>query len=73
MNYNQLKNKYYDLVDNRQDNDNNIKELLLRANAKDIAIKKNEVLFNFENQNYVIDKRLKIFAKKSWHLSQDIV
>ena len=36
MNYNQLKNKYYDLV-----------------------------LFNFENQNYVIDKRLKIFAKKS--------
>ena len=65
MNYNQLKNKYYDLVDNRQDNDNNIKELLLRANAKDIAIKKNEVLFNFENQNYVIDKRLKIFAKKS--------
>ena len=65
MNYNQLKNSYYDLVDTRQDNDKNIEEMLIKADAKNIVIKKNEVLFNFENQNYVIDKRLKIFAKKS--------
>lgn len=65
MNYSQLKNSYYDLVDARQDNNDNIKELLIKANAENIVIKKDEVLFNFENQNYVIDKRLKIFAKKS--------
>lgn len=65
MNYNKLKNLYYDLVDARKDNNDNIKELLIKASAKNIVIKKDEVLFNFENQNYVIDKRLKIFAKKS--------
>lgn len=65
MNYNKLKNSYYDLVDAGQDNDNNIKELLIKANTKNILIEKDKILFNFENQNYIIDKRLKIFAKKS--------
>lgn len=65
MNYSQLKNSYYDLVDARQDNNDNIKELLIKANAENIVIEKNKILFNFENQNYIIDKKLKIFAKKS--------
>lgn len=65
MNYNQLKNSYYDLVDARKDNDDNIKELLLKANAKDIVIEKTKILFSFENQNYIIDKKLQIFAKRS--------
>ena len=65
MNYSQLKNSYYDLVDARQDNNNNIKELLIKANAENIVIKKDEILFNFENEKYIIDKRLKIFAKRS--------
>lgn len=56
MNCNQLKNLYYDLVDGNKDNDDNIKELLTEANAKDIVIEKNKILFNFENQNYIIDK-----------------
>ena len=64
MNSNQLKNLYYDLVDGNRDNDDNIKELLTQANAKDIVIKKNKILFNFENQNYIIDKRLQIFATR---------
>ena len=64
MNENQLKNLYYDLVDGNKDNDNNIKELLTKANAKDIVIEKNKILFNFENQNYIIDKRLQIFATR---------
>ena len=64
MNSNQLKNLYYDLVDGNKDNDNNIKELLTKANAKDIVIEKNKILFNFENQNYIIDKRLQIFATR---------
>ena len=55
MNYNQLKNLYYDLVDGNKDNDDNIKELLTEANAKDIVI---------ENKNYIIDKRLQIFATR---------
>ena len=64
MNENQLKNLYYDLVDGNRDNDDNIKELLTRANAKDIVIEKNRILFNFGNQNYIIDKRLQIFATR---------
>lgn len=66
MNCNQLKNLYYDLVDvdGNKDNDDNIKELLTEANAKDIVIEKNKILFNFENQNYIIDKRLRIFATR---------
>ena len=64
MNSNQLKNLYYDLVDGNKDNDDNIKELLTQANAKDIVIEKNKILFNFENQNYIIDKRLQIFATR---------
>ena len=64
MNENQLKNLYYDLVDGNKDNDDNIKELLTQANAKDIVIEKNKILFNFENQNYIIDKRLQIFATR---------
>ena len=64
MNENQLKNLYYDLVDGNRDNDDNIKELLTQANAKDIVIEKNKILFNFENQNYIIDKRLQIFATR---------
>ena len=64
MNENQLKNLYYDLVDGNKDNDNNIKELLTEAKAKDIVIEKNKILFNFENQNYIIDKRLQIFATR---------
>jgi hypothetical protein len=64
MNSNQLKNLYYDLVDGNKDNDDNIKELLTKAKAKDIVIEKNKILFNFENQNYIIDKRLQIFATR---------
>ena len=64
MNENQLKNLYYDLVDGNKDNDDNIKELLTKANAKDIVIEKNKILFNFGNQNYIIDKRLQIFATR---------
>lgn len=65
MNYSQLKNSYYDLVDAGQDNNNNIKELLIKADATNIEMTNNAILFNFENQNYIIDKKLKIFAKKS--------
>ena len=64
MNSNQLKNLYYDLVDGNKDNDDNIKELLTKAKAKDIVIEKNNILFNFGNQNYIIDKRLQIFATR---------
>lgn len=64
MNENQLKNLYYDLVDGNKDNDDNIKELLTKAKAKDIVIEKNKILFNFENQNYIIDKRLQFFATR---------
>lgn len=65
MNYSQLKNAYYDLVDTGQDNDKNIEQLLIKADAKDIEITDNKILFNFENEKYIIDKKLKIFAKKS--------
>ena len=64
MNSNQLKNLYYDLVDGNRDNDDNIKELLTQVKAKDIVIEKNRILFNFGNQNYIIDKRLQIFATR---------
>lgn len=64
MNENQLKNLYYDLVDGNKDNDDNIKELLTKAKVKDIVIEKNKILFNFGNQNYIIDKRLQIFATR---------
>lgn len=65
MNYNKLKNSYYDLVDAGQDNDNEIRKLLITANAENIVIEKDKILFNFENKNYIIDKKLQIFAKKS--------
>lgn len=65
MNYNQLKNAYYDLVDARQDNDKNIEEMLIKADAKNIDVRDNAILFSFENQNYIIDKKLQIFAKRS--------
>lgn len=65
MNYKQLKNKYYDLVDAGQDNDKNIEELLNKAEATNIEITDNKILFNFENENYIIDKKLNIFAKRS--------
>lgn len=65
MTYKQLKNAYYDLVDAGQDNDKNIEELLNKAEATNIEITDNKILFNFENEKYIIDKRLKIFAKRS--------
>lgn len=65
MTYNQLKNAYYDLVDAGQDNDKNIEELLNKAKATNIEITDNAILFNFENEKYIIDKKLKIFAKRS--------
>lgn len=65
MTYKQLKNSYYDLVDAGQDNDKNIEELLNKAEATNIEIIDNKILFNFENEKYIIDKRLKIFAKRS--------
>ena len=73
MTYKQLKNSYYDLVDAGQDNDKNIEELLNKAEATNIEITDNKILFNFENEKYIIDKRLKIFAKRSWHFSQDMI
>lgn len=65
MTYKQLKNKYYDLVDTGQDNDKNIEELLNKAEAVNIEITDNKILFNFEKEKYIIDKKLKIFAKRS--------
>ena len=65
MTYKQLKNAYYDLVDAGQDNDRNIEEILIKAEATNIEITDNKILFNFENEKYIIDKKLKIFAKKS--------
>jgi len=73
MTYKQLKNKYYDLVDANEDNDENIEELLNKADVINIEITDNAILFNFENEKYIIDKRLKIFAKRSWHFSQDMI
>lgn len=65
MTYKQLKNAYYDLVDTGQDDNENIEQLLIKADAKNIEVRDNAILFNFENQNYIIDKKLQIFAKKS--------
>lgn len=65
MTYKQLKNSYYDLVDAGQDNDKNIEELLNKAEATNIEITDNKILFNFENEKYIIDKKLNIFAKRS--------
>ena len=65
MTYKQSKNKYYDLVDAKEDNDENIEELLHKADVINIEITDNAILFNFENEKYIIDKRLKIFAKRS--------
>ena len=73
MTYKQLKNAYYDLVDAGQDNDRNIEEMLIKAEATNIEITDNKILFNFENEKYIIDKKLKIFAKKSWQFSQDMI
>lgn len=63
MTHKQLKNAYYDLVDAGQDNDKNIEEMLIKAEATNIEITDNKILFNFENEKYIIDKKLKIFAK----------
>ena len=65
MTYKQLKNSYYDLVDAGQDNDKNIEELLNKSEATNIEITDNKILFNFENEKYIIDKKLNIFAKRS--------
>lgn len=65
MTYKQLKNKYYDLVDAKEDNDENIEELLHKADVINIEITDNAILFNFENEKYIIDKKLNIFAKRS--------
>lgn len=65
MTYKQLKNSYYDLVDANEDNDENIEELLNKAEATNIEITNNNILFNFENEKYIIDKKLNIFAKRS--------
>lgn len=65
MTHKQLKNAYYDLVDAGQDNDKNIEEMLIEAEATNIELTDNKILFNFENEKYIIDKRLKIFAKRS--------
>ena len=65
MTYKQFKNAYYDLVDAGQDNDKNIEELLNKAEATNIEITDNKILFNFENEKYIIDKKLNIFAKRS--------
>lgn len=65
MTYKQLKNSYYDLVDAGQDNDKNIEELLNKTEATNIEITDNKILFNFENEKYIIDKKLQIFAKRS--------
>lgn len=65
MTYKQLKNAYYDLVDAGQDNDENIEEMLIKADATNIEITDNKILFNFENEKYIIDKKLNIFAKRS--------
>jgi|GEM_PF-1465174 hypothetical protein len=65
MTYKQLKNAYYDLVDAGQDNDKNIEEMLIKADATNIEITDNKILFNFENEKYIIDKKLNIFAKRS--------
>lgn len=65
MTYKQLKNAYYDLVDAGQDNDKNIEEMLIKADATNIEITDNKILFNFENEKYIIDKKLQIFAKRS--------
>lgn len=73
MTYKQLKNSYYDLVDAGQDNDKNIEELLNKAEATNIEITDNKILFNFENEKYIIDKKLNIFAKRSWHFSQVMI
>ena len=64
MTYKQLKNAYYDLVDAGQDNDKNIEEMLIKADATNIEITDNKILFNFENEKYIIDKKLNIFAKR---------
>lgn len=64
MTYKQLKNAYYDLVDTGQDDNENIEQLLIKADAINIEITDNAILFNFENEKYIIDKKLKIFAKK---------
>lgn len=65
MTHKQLKNAYYDLVDAGQNNDKNMEQLLIKANATNIEITDNKILFNFENEKYIIDKKLNIFAKRS--------
>ena len=52
-------------MDAGQDNDKNIEELLNKAEAVNIEITDNKILFNFENEKYIIDKKLNIFAKRS--------
>lgn len=65
MSHKQLKNAYYDLVDAGQNNDKNMEQLLIKADATNIEITDNKILFNFENEKYIIDKKLNIFAKRS--------
>ena len=61
MNYNELKNSYYDLADEGQDTEENIKKLLEKAGAVDITETFNGIKFIFEDKNYLIHKKSKIF------------
>lgn len=61
MNYNELKNSYYDLADEGQDTEENIKKLLEKAGAEDITETFNGIKFIFEDKNYLIHKKSKIF------------
>lgn len=61
MNYNELKNSYYDLADEGQDTEENIKKLLEKAGADDITETFNGIKFIFEDKNYLIHKKSKIF------------
>lgn len=61
MTYNELKKLYYDFADEGQDTEENIKKLLEKAGAVDIMETFNGIKFIFEDKNYLIHKKSKIF------------
>ena len=63
MTCNELKNLYYDLVEEGQDTPENIKSLLKKAGAGNIIETFAGIKFSFEDKNYLIYKKLKIFSK----------
>lgn len=63
MTYKELKNLYYDLVEEGQDTEENIKSLLRKADVEDITETFNGIKFIFEDKNYLIHTKLKIFSK----------